>query len=36
MVFIDNDCTEVAPQAGALVGTPGCQVQKILMPVGSH
>jgi len=36
IVFIDNDRTKVAPQAGALVGTPNCQIQKIMMPVGSH
>jgi hypothetical protein len=36
IVFIDNDCAKIAPQAGALVGTPYCQVQKIMMPVGSH
>jgi hypothetical protein len=34
--FIDDNRAEIAPQAGALVGTPRCQIQKILMPVGSH
>jgi hypothetical protein len=36
MVFINNDRAEVTPQAGALVRTPRCQIQKIVMPVGSH
>jgi effector-binding domain-containing protein len=36
MVFINNYCPEVTPQAGALVCTPRCQIQKIVMPVGSH
>ena len=36
IVFINNNRTEVAPQAGTLVGTPYCQIQKIMMPVGSH
>jgi hypothetical protein len=36
MVFINNDRAEVTPQAGALVRTPRCQIQKIMMPVGSH
>jgi hypothetical protein len=36
MVFINNDRAEVTPQAGALVRTPCCQIQKIVMPVGSH
>jgi len=36
IVFIYDDCPEVTPQAGTLVRTPGCQVQEIVMPVGSH
>jgi hypothetical protein len=36
IVFIDNDRAEVAPKAGALVGTPYSKIQKIMMPVGSH
>jgi hypothetical protein len=36
IIFIDNNRAEVAPQAGALMGTPYSQVQKIMMPVGSH
>jgi len=36
IVFINNDCAKIAPQAGALVGTPYRQIQKILVPVGSH
>jgi hypothetical protein len=36
MVFINDYCPEVTPQAGALVRTPRCQIQKIVMPVGSH
>jgi len=36
MVFINNDRAEVTPQAGTLVRTPRCQIQKIMMPVGSH
>jgi hypothetical protein len=36
IVFIDYNRTEVAPQAGALVRTPQCEVKKIVMPVGPH
>jgi len=36
IVFINDYCPEVTPQAGALVRTPRCQIQKIVMPVGSH
>jgi hypothetical protein len=36
VVFIDDDRAEVAPQTGALVGTPKCEVKKIMMPVGPH
>ena len=36
IVFINNDCAEVAPQAGTLVGTPLREVEEILVPVGSH
>jgi hypothetical protein len=36
IVFIDDNRAEVASQAGALVGTPQCEVKKIVMPVGPH
>jgi hypothetical protein len=36
IVFINDYCPEVTPKAGALVRTPRCQIQKIVMPVGSH
>jgi hypothetical protein len=36
IVFIDNNRTEVAPQACALVGTSQCKVKKIMMPVCPH
>jgi hypothetical protein len=36
IVFINDNRAEVAPQAGTLVGTPYSQIQKIMMPVGSH
>jgi hypothetical protein len=36
IVFVNDYCPEVTPQAGALVRTPRCQIQKIVMPVGSH
>jgi hypothetical protein len=36
IVFIDDNRAEVAPQAGTLVGTPQCEVKKIVMPVGPH
>jgi hypothetical protein len=36
IVFIDDNRAEVAPKAGALVGTPQCEIKKIVMPVGSH
>jgi hypothetical protein len=36
IVFINDYSPEVTPQAGALVCTPCCQIQKIVMPVGSH
>jgi hypothetical protein len=34
--FINDDCTEIAPEAGTLVGAPGSKVKEILMPVGPH
>jgi len=34
--FIDNDRPEVTPEAGTLVSTSQGEVEKILMPVGSH
>jgi hypothetical protein len=36
IVFIDDNRSEVAPKAGALVGTPQCEVKKIVMPIGPH
>jgi hypothetical protein len=36
VIFIDDNRTEVAPQTGALVGTPQREVKKIMMPVGPH
>jgi len=36
IVLIHDYCAEIAPKAGALVSTPRCQIQKILVPVGSH
>ena len=36
MVFINDDRAEITPETGALVRTPYCQIQKIVMPVGSH
>jgi hypothetical protein len=36
IVFINDNRTKVAPQAGSLVGTPLCEVKKIVMPVGPH
>jgi hypothetical protein len=36
IVFINNYCPEVPPQAGALVRTPCCQIKKIVMPVCPH
>jgi hypothetical protein len=34
--FINDDCPEIAPEAGALVGTSCGKVKEIMMPVGSH
>ena len=36
MELINNDCTKVPPEAGALVGAPRRQVKEILMPVRPH
>jgi hypothetical protein len=36
MVLIDNNGAKIAPQAGALVGTPQCKVKKIVVPGSSH
>jgi hypothetical protein len=36
MELVHNDCTKVAPEAGALVGAPGRKVKEILVPVGPH
>jgi hypothetical protein len=36
VVFINDNCAEIAPQAGALMRTPRCQIQKVVMSVGSH
>jgi hypothetical protein len=36
MELVYDDCTKVAPEAGSLVGAPGCKVKEILVPVGPH
>jgi hypothetical protein len=36
VVLIHDDGAEIAPQAGTLVCTPECKIEKILVPVGSH
>jgi hypothetical protein len=36
IVLINNNRAEIASQAGALMRTPCCQIQKILVPVSSH
>jgi hypothetical protein len=36
VVLVDDNGAKIAPQAGALVGTPVCKVKKVLVPVGSH
>jgi hypothetical protein len=36
IVLINDNRAEIAPQTGALMRTPCCQIQKILVPVGSH
>jgi hypothetical protein len=36
IVLINNNRAEIASQAGALMRTPGCQIQKIVVPVSSH
>jgi hypothetical protein len=36
IVLIHDNRAEIASQAGALMRTPCCQIQKILVPVSSH
>ena len=36
MVFIDYDRTKVPPQTCALVGTPECKIEEIVVSVRPH